>query len=600
MTLRRGLRWAALLLATGALSANGVVYAHAWRFTHFVPAGTRTANPETLSRAERIAVLLRGVEVPRPTLRRAPDAALHAEEVQVGPIATWVIPRVETDRPADALGARPGDTVLLFHGYGGSRSDLLPEATSFHERGLTAVLVDFPGSGGSDGDVTTLGWHEADVVRDIAARFRPAPGGRLVLYGKSMGAAAILRAVGVLGVSADRLVLENPFDRLVTTVGHRFEAMGLPAFPGAELLVFWGGVQHGFDGFAHDPVDYARGVTVPTLLMVGEGDDRAHPAEVAAIEAALAGPRYPMVVFPGAGHAGLWGADRARWEHEVEGALYAIEAPSREPAEVERDPDACRDAGALLARRAALPLATLAARWGDGADPPVRHEGADLTVQTRVLASVSPTPAERILLVECVLADAEAGGRQAGSAQHLLGVGADGLLWSEEVGLQVCCGVEWWSEARLTWAPDFPAGVGSVRLRGTIDGSGDQEGYGGTASRWATPSAGIAGPAEGRAAPPLSPSAGMGVPCAYHRAMPMGAFALEDGASDVGPERARVRTTVAVEGDALVLTERWTPAEAGRAESWRRSVAWDRAAGRFVAPCPAGLPPGAWPDEPAP
>ena len=84
-------------------------------------------------------------------------------------------------------------------------------------------------------------------------RFARTDGGRLVLFGKSMGAAAILRAVGVPRVKADRLVLENPFDRLVTTAGHRFGAMGLPAFPAANLLVFWGGVQLGLDGLAHAP-----------------------------------------------------------------------------------------------------------------------------------------------------------------------------------------------------------------------------------------------------------------------------------------------------------------------------------------------------------
>jgi hypothetical protein len=55
--------------------------------------------------------------------------------------------------------------------------------------------------------------------------------------------------------------------------------------------------------------------------MVGERDDRARPEEVAAIDAALAGPRYPLVVFPGAGHVGLYGADASRWGEAVRGAL---------------------------------------------------------------------------------------------------------------------------------------------------------------------------------------------------------------------------------------------------------------------------------------
>lgn len=322
MNLRR-FRAVVLAMVLGVVLANTVIFLHAWRFTHFAPSGKRTPNPEHLSLVERAGVVLGGVKVPRPRLRAKPAPALQAELVRVGPIATWVIPRENAGRPTDSLGSRPGDTAILFHGYGGTRADLLREATYFHEHGLDAILVDFPGSGGSDGDVTTLGWREADVVRDMVARFGPAPGsgGRLVLFGRSMGAAAVLRAVGVLGVSADRLVLENPFDRLVTTAGHRFEAMGLPAFPAADLLVFWGGVQLGFDGLSHDPVDYARGVRVPTLLMVGAEDDRARPEEVIAIDRALAGPRFDVEVFPGAGHVGLIAADADRWAAAVEEVL---------------------------------------------------------------------------------------------------------------------------------------------------------------------------------------------------------------------------------------------------------------------------------------
>ena len=103
----------------------------------------------------------------------------------------------------------------------------------------------------------------------------------------------------LLDEAAASLVLENPFDRLVTTVGHRFESMGLPTFPGAQRLVFWGGVQVGFNGFRQNPVEYAQTVRVPTLLLIGEQDPRVHVDEVESIASALLGPKQ-VVVFPGA------------------------------------------------------------------------------------------------------------------------------------------------------------------------------------------------------------------------------------------------------------------------------------------------------------
>lgn len=306
----------ALLLIGNALTFN-----HAWSFTHYSRGAIKTHRPEALSPLDRVAVLAMGVQLPRPENTRFPaDVGLESSTLMVAGASCWQFP-----------GPR-AEMVALFHGYGGSKSDLLDEALVFHQLGYTVVAVDFPGSGESPGNTTTLGWTEADVVAGVADRFRP--GGKLVLFGKSMGSAAILRAVGVGGVRADALILENPFDRLVTTVGHRFEAMGFPAFPGAQILVFYGGWQVGFDGFAHNPIDYARGVHAPTLILHGENDPRVKPAEVQAIAAALAGPSE-VELFPEAGHVGLIAADRARWVTTVSAWLgrapNVVDNPAEKP-----------------------------------------------------------------------------------------------------------------------------------------------------------------------------------------------------------------------------------------------------------------------------
>lgn len=300
----RARRWLLGLLVL-AVAGNGLVISQVWHFTHFVRGGERTDSPEALGLAGKLRVLLLGVRVPRPTLTASPDSlGLVAREELHDGVSTWTI-------DGDGRG-----TVALFHGYGGAKSELLHEAKVLHDAGFTTVLVDFPGSGESVGNRTTLGWEEAEVVQAVA-RDRQRP---LVLYGQSMGSAAILRAAGVLGVEADGLILESPFDRLVTTIGHRFEAMGLPAWPGAPLLVFWGGVLLGYDGFAHNPVDYGRRVEVPTLLLLGEDDPRVRPEEVQAIAAAMAG-RAQTVLFPGAGHERLMLADPERWWREIDGFL---------------------------------------------------------------------------------------------------------------------------------------------------------------------------------------------------------------------------------------------------------------------------------------
>jgi len=304
----RRVRIVLLGFCASLIAVNAIAAAHAWRFTHFASTGARTASPEALSTSGRLRVALTGVVVPRPELGRTPaDAGLAAASRPVAGVSTWVV-----------RGSNRG-TVLMFHGYGGTKSDLLDAASIFHEQGWTAVLADFPGSGESAGDTTSLGWGEAEVVADLVKAY--ADDGPVVLYGQSMGSAAALRAVGGLGAEASALILENPYDRLLTTVGHRFEAMGLPAQPGAALLVFWGGLLLGFDGFDMDPVDFAKGIRAPTLLLTGEADPRVRPAEVAEIRAQLRGPA-DLEVFPNAGHVGLLAADPERWRTAVAGFLH--------------------------------------------------------------------------------------------------------------------------------------------------------------------------------------------------------------------------------------------------------------------------------------
>ncbi|HEY1380589.1 MAG TPA: alpha/beta fold hydrolase [Gemmataceae bacterium] len=273
-------------LAAGLVVAlNVVAFLHARAFTHYAVGGTRTGAAQALGRWEKAKVLLTGVTLPRPQNILTPadfdlPFTTHAIGEAGATLEAWHVPADE-----------PHGLVLLFHGHGGCKCALLREAAALRQMGYDTLLVDFRGSGGSSEAITTIGVVEAD---DVAAAVNYArdrwPGRPLALFGQSMGAAAILRAVAH-GTAADAILLECPFDRLLTTVEHRFELMGLPAFPFARLLVFWGGAQNGFDAFAHNPVEYAAAVRCPALLMHGAGDPLVHTPEAEAIYAALAGPK---------------------------------------------------------------------------------------------------------------------------------------------------------------------------------------------------------------------------------------------------------------------------------------------------------------------
>jgi len=302
----------ALIIIAGVLTLNGVAWMQAWAMTHYLPAGQRTPKPEALSPGEKISAIITGVKVPRPQNERTPaDVGLSFEvrTIDVGvdeSLEAWHVPH-----------SQPVGIILMFPGYAESKQSRLPAASALHDMGYDLLLVDFRGAGGSSGNDTTLGVREGkDVALAVEYATRTWPNSKMVLYGVSMGSVAIMRAIAREGVQPDAAILESPFDGLLSTVRNRFDAMELPAFPGAELLVFWGSVQQGFNGFAHNPLDYASSVKCPALLLSGENDPRVTTEQARDIYERLGGPKE-FVSFPGAGHETLVAHTEEVWKEHV-------------------------------------------------------------------------------------------------------------------------------------------------------------------------------------------------------------------------------------------------------------------------------------------
>lgn len=299
---------------------NGIAYLQAYSMTHFVEAGEHTKKPEKLSLSEKLKVVLVGRQLPRPINSRTPrDETLTYETHSISlsneeHLEAWFL-----------LSAARG-IVILFPGYGFSKDALLAPTKILHQMGYDVLLVDFRGAGGSSGSDTTLGIREAeDVARAVEFAKRKWSTRPVILYGASMGAVAVMRSLAHQNVTPDAIILESPFDRLLTTVRHRFTAMGLPTFPGAELIVFWGGVQQRIDGFAHNPVEYAKSIICPALLMHGDADKRVTVQEASAIFTNLKGSKT-LAVFPGAnGHGALAIESPAQWQFQVQEFLTKIE-----------------------------------------------------------------------------------------------------------------------------------------------------------------------------------------------------------------------------------------------------------------------------------
>jgi pimeloyl-ACP methyl ester carboxylesterase len=301
---RRNLARFGLLVALGFLLANVVASFHAWRFTHFITeSGLRTVNPEQLSGPQKLWVLLTGVKNPKPVNHAKPPFSYQPIYLSSpnGRLECWY----------SAMPHARG-TVALFHGYTSSKAKLLTEAATFRCLGYSVLLTDFAGNGGSDGNVCTVGHHEAADVATIVRWLQRRPG-PVFIYANSMGAVATLRAEAELGVRPTANLLECPYGSMLETAQSRFRSMHVPSFPMANLLVFWGGLENNFWAFDLDATRYAAHISTPTLLMWGTADPRVTRQETDAIYAALSGPKQRLD-FSGSGHEPYWRKHKQLWE----------------------------------------------------------------------------------------------------------------------------------------------------------------------------------------------------------------------------------------------------------------------------------------------
>ena len=208
----------------------------------------------------------------------------------------WYLPP-----PADGSGRAPA--IAWGHGNGADRRHMLREALAVHEAGFAQILFDFTGRGESDGDVISLGFHEAGDLRaalDVLTARPEVDPRRLALGGRSMGAvAAILEAADDPRVEA--LALDSPYADLTKTVDRAIGRLHLPAFLVRPPLLKVAGWRANYDPSAVCPEKAIRKVKAPIFLLHGAVDDVVPVSDALALKAA-AGGSMTLVTLDGQGH----------------------------------------------------------------------------------------------------------------------------------------------------------------------------------------------------------------------------------------------------------------------------------------------------------
>lgn len=288
---------------------NTIAIFHSYKFTHFADSKVeKTKTPKTLSTGQKISTLIFGVTNPRPENKKAPK------------VNTYEIIKLKSNKEIECWSIKAHNskgTVVLFHGFGGSKSSMLDKSEIFLKLGYSTFLVDFMGSGGSKGNQTTIGYLESEQVKTTFDYLTGKGSQNIYLFGTSMGSVAIMKAINDYHINPKGLILECPFGSMYKTVCSRFKTMNAPTFPMAGLLVFWGGIQNGFWAFGHNPTEYAKGINCPTLLLYGAKDTKVSKGEIDTIFNNLVGVKK-LKVYQEAGHENYLRKYKNEWTQDVQ------------------------------------------------------------------------------------------------------------------------------------------------------------------------------------------------------------------------------------------------------------------------------------------
>jgi len=272
---------AAIALLLAAILLASVVAVRTYRFerTAAAPSRHRVVRPE--------AAELRDTE--DVVFRTAGGASLHG----------WFLP------------SRNGATIVLTHGSGADRTQLVPQAVALAHRGFGVLLFDWPGHGESEGQ-PAYGEAEREALSSaldlLASRDSD---GRIGAFGFSLGAWVVAQ-VAPLDPRVGAVVLEGALTDLVEQTRYEYRRWGpltqWPALLALRDTEAWQG--------PYPSATLPRLAPRPLLIIAGADDTSVPPSMAEQLFRAAREPKELWIV-PDAGHGNVWSVARREYEERL-------------------------------------------------------------------------------------------------------------------------------------------------------------------------------------------------------------------------------------------------------------------------------------------
>jgi fermentation-respiration switch protein FrsA (DUF1100 family) len=220
-------------------------------------------------------------------------------------LSGWWLPSLNSDT-----------TVILLHGHGSNRRQMIARAELLHRHGYSILLYDARGHGESAGELVSFGFHETNDLLGAMDFARSRGSKTFGLIGASQGGATIALC-GARLKDVQWAVVESVYSDLRTAVDRRCRYHAhLPGWLLGCVMVPFAEHRVGVSIDNISPRARIADSSFPVFILSGDRDRHTRVADTQSLFEAARSPKELWLV-EGAGHIDLYGFAQKRYEDRL-------------------------------------------------------------------------------------------------------------------------------------------------------------------------------------------------------------------------------------------------------------------------------------------
>lgn len=174
-------------------------------------------------------------------------------------------------------------TIILLHGYGRSKEQMLPQAAFLNKAGYNILMFDFRGSGESGGRYITFGQREQKDLDGAIKYLREREDvdiNKLGVLGFSMGGAVAMMKSGDYD-EIKAIVISSTYARFKTIIWQNFKEYlrGFPFFPLGYITLWIIKFRTGISILQVNPIFYLHKLKEKPLFLIHGAHDKKIPMQ---------------------------------------------------------------------------------------------------------------------------------------------------------------------------------------------------------------------------------------------------------------------------------------------------------------------------------